>query len=55
MQFVHGLLHPDVARLHKTWGRVPAWEMRKLDSMKDLCGQTGSVRLLVAPDVVHQC
>ncbi|GAA5956775.1 hypothetical protein JCM8115_003814 [Rhodotorula mucilaginosa] len=37
MQVVHGLAHPDVERLGKTWARVPSWEMRKLNGMKKFC------------------
>ncbi|GJN93811.1 hypothetical protein Rhopal_006869-T1 [Rhodotorula paludigena] len=33
-QIVHGLQIPDVERLHKTWARVPAWEMRKFRGMQ---------------------
>ncbi|TNY24131.1 hypothetical protein DMC30DRAFT_413608 [Rhodotorula diobovata] len=33
-QIVHGLQLDAVERLHKTWARVPAWEMRKLRGMQ---------------------
>ncbi|BGP43229.1 Guanine nucleotide exchange factor lte1 [Rhodotorula kratochvilovae] len=33
-QIVHGLQIQDVERLHKTWARVPSWEMRKFRGMQ---------------------
>lgn len=44
MQVVHGLAHPDVERLNKTWTRVPSWEMRKLNGMKTFCSHLRNVR-----------
>ncbi|GAA5839110.1 hypothetical protein JCM9279_002599 [Rhodotorula babjevae] len=33
-QIIHGLQLDEVERLHKTWARVPAWEMRKFRGMQ---------------------
>lgn len=43
MQVVHGLAHPDVERLGKTWAGVPSWEMRKLNGMKKFCSHLRNV------------
>lgn len=44
-QIVHGLQLDAVERLHKTWARVPAWEMRKLRGMQAFVSHLRNVRL----------